>query len=264
MRKIMIALSLLLTCLPTLAVAAADEPAAEVLFLGAYHFDNPGLDYVKSEVADVLTETKQKEIADVVERLSRFRPTKIVLEWPRESNAEANRRYAEYRAGKLAPERGEEVQIGFRLAKMLGHEQVYAIDVKSDMALDRVVAAAQKSDPEFLSVMQSFLGGEIATQQRMQKESSVRDTLRRMNEPSIVAHGHRLYVRMARVGDDGVGAGELAGWYSRNIRIFGNLARITNPGDRVLVIFGAGHTAILQQLARDMPGMKVVEANDFL
>lgn len=40
-------------------------------------------------------------------------------------------------------------------------------------------------------------------------------------------------------------------WYARNLRIFTNLHRIVDPTDRVLVIFGAGHKEILDDLIKD-------------
>lgn len=243
---------------------AADD--VQVLFVGTYHFANPGLDYVKTDVADVLTDAKQKEVADVVEHLRKFNPTKIAVEWPADKSAALDQRYADYRAGKLAPSRDETVQLGFRLAQLLGHDHLYAIDSKADMDLDAVVAEAQKSDHAFLQTMQQFMDSYVEKQNAMQKEKSIRDILRWMNDPATLAYGHSLYVRMARVGGEGnyVGADVLGGWYARNARIFSNLARAAQPGDRILVLYGQGHVPILQQLARDMPGMKVVAANDFL
>ena len=40
-------------------------------------------------------------------------------------------------------------------------------------------------------------------------------------------------------------------WYGRNLMIFNNIARRTEPGDRILVIYGAGHGNHLRQLAAD-------------
>ena len=42
----------------------------------------------------------------------------------------------------------------------------------------------------------------------------------------------------------------VANWYKRNLRIFANINRITEPGrDRVLVIIGAGHLKLLKEFA---------------
>jgi hypothetical protein len=254
---------LILSALLALTAAAED---AQVLYLGTYHFANPGLDYVKNEVADVLTEQKQTEVREVVERLRRFNPTKIAVEYPAHGQAELDGQYAQYREGKLKDDRDETVQIGFRLAHLLKHERVYAVDVKGDMNLEQVVAQAQKHNPEFMKTLGTFMQNYTSTQNRMQKENTILEVLRWMNDPKFLEEGHRMYVLMSAVGEAGnyTGADELGAWYLRNARIFANLARMTKPNDRVLVIYGQGHVPILQQLTRDMPGMKVVATRDYL
>jgi hypothetical protein len=37
-------------------------------------------------------------------------------------------------------------------------------------------------------------------------------------------------------------------WYHRNIRIYANILRITDPGDRLLIFYGAGHVPVLRHL----------------
>jgi hypothetical protein len=56
----------------------------------------------------------------------------------------------------------------------------------------------------------------------------------------------------------------VAEWYERNLVIFANLAAVAQPGERVLLIIGAGHTPILRDLVRVHPDMALVEAVDFL
>ena len=49
-------------------------------------------------------------------------------------------------------------------------------------------------------------------------------------------------------------------WYARNLRIFRNIQAIaTEPDDRIMVIFGAGHLGILRQQLESYPGMELVE-----
>lgn len=61
-----------------------------------------------------------------------------------------------------------------------------------------------------------------------------------------------------------MGAALLSACYERNIRIFANPQRISRPGDRIVVIFGSGHAAILRVLVRSAPGMVLVGTNDLL
>ena len=53
-------------------------------------------------------------------------------------------------------------------------------------------------------------------------------------------------------------------WHKRNIRIFANLARIAEPGDRIIVIFGSGHSPLLRYFVESHAQMKLVEPNDYL
>jgi hypothetical protein len=71
---------------------------------------------------------------------------------------------------------------------------------------------------------------------------------------------------LARVGagDTYVGADLVAKWYARNIRIFSDLQKLAQPGDRILVIFGAGHAPILRELIKSDPNLELVEATGFL
>jgi Family of unknown function (DUF5694) len=260
MRRVTLALLLLLL---TTSLAAED---AQVLFLGTFHFSNPGLDYVKSEVPDVLSDVRQKEIAQVVEKLAKFKPTRIVLEWPAEKDAELNKRYEAYRTGKAELGRDEIDQIGFRLAKQLGHTKVYATDVKGDMDLGAVMAYAQQHDPAFMALFGKAMTEVIQPKIRMQVEKPIGETLRHMNDPKQLERDHRLYLDMARVGGNGnyVGAEQFGIWYTRNVKIYANLARLAQPGERLLVIYGGGHLPILRQLAGETSGVKVVEANGYL
>ena len=257
-------ISAILLCLLLTATATAED--ARVLVLGVFHFGNPGLDYVKSEVPDVLSTERQKEIAAITEALARFKPTKVMVEAPEARGAALNAEYRAWREGKRALARDEVEQLGFRLAAKMNHDAVYAIDVKGDMNLDGVIEEAKKSDPAFLASFDALMKEVIGPQQRMQVEKPLRDTLRFVNDPANVRRGHQAYVEMARIGssENPIGAEQSAVWYERNLKIFANLARLAKPDDRIVVIYGSGHTAILQQLVRDMPGMTLVAANDFL
>ncbi|CAN5736878.1 hypothetical protein BH23GEM8_BH23GEM8_22260 [soil metagenome] len=49
-----------------------EQSQAAVLVLGTFHFANPGLDVIQTEVADVLSASRQAEIRAVVAALARF------------------------------------------------------------------------------------------------------------------------------------------------------------------------------------------------
>ncbi len=246
--------------------ASHSAPRAQILVLGTYHFDNPGLDVVKTQVADVLTPARQAEITQVVDALARFRPTKIAVEVRADGAARLDSTYAAYRAGHHTLSRSEVQQLGFRLAERFDHRLLYSIDHGGEFPFGAVMQYAQAHDPAYVQHVQVEMAEIGAELNRNQQQKSVGEILRLENDPARIAKGHAMYVEVARVGagDSLVGADLLAKWYERNIRIFSDLQRIAQPGDRVLVIFGAGHAAILRQLIASDPQLELIEATEFL
>lgn len=51
----------------------------------------------------------------------------------------------------------------------------------------------------------------------------------------------------------------IANWYKRNLRMFTNLYRLAQPRERILLVVGAGHGAILRRLAIDAPDVCLVD-----
>jgi hypothetical protein len=49
-------------------------------------------------------------------------------------------------------------------------------------------------------------------------------------------------------GDDYSGADLAGNWYHRNIRIYANILRIAEPGDRLFVLYGASHIPLFWHL----------------
>jgi hypothetical protein len=51
----------------------------------------------------------------------------------------------------------------------------------------------------------------------------------------------------------------IANWYKRNLRMFTNVYRIAEPRERILLVVGSGHGAILRRLATDAPDVCLVD-----
>jgi hypothetical protein len=234
--------------------AACREGQSPIMILGMYHMANPGLDAVNTEADDVLLPRRQKEIQDLVERLARFRPTKIAVEAPYRSTTVPDR-YKHYVADTYELTRDETEQIGFRLAKRLGLPGVTPIDfpmfmsglVYSELDLtpkpDTVKpVAAAPSKPR-----------ELSPAEKLMRASTVTQYLAHVNADSMVKKDHAGYLDMIK-GREMPAIYEktdyLTNWYKRNLRMFTNLNREVEPGkDRVVVLVGSGHITILRQLA---------------
>lgn len=256
-------------CAAPLAAAAGEEAPerARVLLVGTYHFDGPNEDYVVAEVDDHLGERRQREIAEVAERLAAFRPTKVALEAV-EGVSRLPDRYLAYVNGSHVLGADEREQLGFRVARRFAHPRVYAIDSREDLDFDALLGAARASgNHAFLARFEGAVAGFRALNARA-RTLSVRAALALHNRPDEVARGHAFYLSMAGVSSGPgrfEGAELLASWLARNYRIAANLERVAeSPADRVLVLYGAGHLGALREALAASPRLALVPAADLL
>jgi Family of unknown function (DUF5694) len=248
------------------APAAAQAPHAQVMVLGVHHMDNPGLDYANAAVDDVLAPRRQAEIEALARALAEFRPTRIAVEAEPSRDSAMNARYRGYLAGSYTLTRDERDQIGLRLARMLGHERVYSVDYKLDMDVGGTIQfAAQNGQGELVQRMTSQIQAMMAEENAKMATSSVGAILADANSARADSM-HGWYMVMATIGRDSVyrGADEVSNWYVRNLHIFANIARVAQPGERVLVIMGAGHGTLLRQFIDESPDLDLVPAEPFL
>ncbi|MEN0651951.1 MULTISPECIES: DUF5694 domain-containing protein [Hyphobacterium] len=265
MKFTLAALSLLLS--PSAAIAQHDEPPAQVMVLGTFHFTGGGQDYLNPEVDDYLAPARQAEIEAVVERLAEFNPTRIVVELDPEAEDRFNALYDAYRRGEHTLTVNERQQIGMRLAARLGHERLYAADYSSGMDFDAMMAAGQANGQDRLMARMDELRAAIeAEDARLNRpEISVTERLIAANAPDFLEL-HNIYLTLAQLGsvEDPAGAREMTNWWGRNLQIFAQISWIAEPGERVLVIYGSGHKFLFDQFIQDAVEMEWVDALDYL
>src|SRR5712692_8263820 len=258
-----------ITALAQQAAAQKPEPPAaraEVLVLGVYHMSNPGHDIFNMKADDVLTPKRQAEIAQLIEVLKRFRPTKVAVE-AEVGDDRIPKRYAEYLAGKHELTRNEVEQIGFSLARELGHKTVYPVDVDGEFPFQRIVNYAKASGrSKELDAMMGEIGGMVKAQNAYLASHTVLETLLYMNADTKIAEDMGFYYRQAHFSEPGdwAGADLNADWFRRNMRIYSNVVRLADsPNERVLVIFGAGHLGWLQHDFASDPNLRLRKLAEF-
>ena len=243
-----------------------DARRAEVLVLGVYHMANPGRDVFNMQADDVLAPKRQQEIAELTAVLKKFQPTKIAVEAAYGEDV-VPKRYADYLAGSRSLSRNEVEQIGFRLAKDLGHSAIYPVDADGDFPFQRVINYAKATGQSArLERTLGEIGEMVKAQGEYLKAHTVLETLLYMNSDAKVAQDVGFYYQEARYGEPGDYAGPdlLAEWYRRNVRIYNNVARlVTAPEDRMLVIFGAGHLGWLRHDFAADPTLRLRKLEDF-
>ncbi|MGH4121822.1 MAG: DUF5694 domain-containing protein [Clostridium sp.] len=163
-------------------------------------------------------------------------------------------------------DRNEIVQLGFRMGQMFNHTKIYPIDCSVDLP-DKVFEYAEKNCPKLYEEFMKEIKEVGISENELMKSNTVREILRYLNNPQHISNEHsNLYLHLAQVGsgDTYYGVDMITEWYRRNLYILGNLQSIAEPGDRILVIYGAGHCKILQDLVRDYNKFELVEVLDYL
>ena len=247
MRKILLVVGALAI---SMASWAQSDAHPEILVFGTYHMSNPGRDVYNMQADDVQSPKRQQEIAQLIEVLKKFHPTKIALEAD-VGSARVEREYSDYVAGKYTLTPNETNQIAYRLARELGHHAVYPVDEEGDFPWQRLVNYAKGiGQKDKFDAMAASMGALVKEQGEFLRSHTVLETLEYMNSDSRVARDVAFYYAFVPYGEPGDYAGPdlLAAWYQRNIRIYHNIVKLVEPpNDRILVIYGAGHLGWLQQ-----------------
>ncbi|MCG2417958.1 DUF5694 domain-containing protein [Aequorivita sp. F47161] len=273
------------------------KASKEAILLGVYHFDNPGMDTYNLEIDDYFTKKRQAEIQEVVALLAAYKPHKIFVEFLPGQQPKLDSLFALYASGRLtlkAIEGGqnEVYQLGFRLAKQLGINEIIAVDHPG-------VFLAPYADfiSDTLSI-ESYQEYNKAYNQQMEKrqkdftENTVKENLIHLNDWQQILNNHNYYNNIAITVKDtanvmfgyqememeidgllyqmrsfdfnNIGVALATEWYRRNLFIYRNILEQTEDNDRILIIFGSGHLRHLHQFFDDNPEFKTVATNNFL
>ncbi len=247
-----------------LSLVLALEPPVKVMIVGVFHMSNPGHDIHNLKADDVLAPGRQAEIEAVTSALAKFRPTKVAAEWSAE---DTTGRYAKYLAGTLPPSSNEVVQLGSRLAKMAGLKTVSGIDADGDFPyLELKAYAKAHGQSGLLDAQDAVIEGFTQTLQRALSERGVSAALRTINDPERLKGDNAFYRGALRIGSGAAqpGVDLLTAWYKRNFLICANLIQLSQPGDRIVVFYGYGHTFLLRQCVAESPRFELVEPNELL
>lgn len=241
----------------------------KVMLLGTYHFDNPNADYVKTNYDNILSEKRQHEVEILLDQLAQFAPTHIAIEAEPKIMDKLNARYQQYREGTFELTGNEIYQIGYRLAHKLNHAQLYGIDYRQEMELDRVFEyAPNNGQADLIAKIQTRIGEFMAKEQEiMQSGLTVSQILRFHNDPTFTDASYDLYMYEALIGKTGdyIGAEDVGRWYTRNLKTFAEISWLaTSPDARILVIIGSGHTVLLRHYMNFCSHLELVSALDYL
>ncbi|MEL7025528.1 MAG: DUF5694 domain-containing protein [Pseudomonadota bacterium] len=248
-----------------------DETAVHVMILGTYHFQASDSDLISVQPADVRSELRQKQLDETVDALIQFSPTVIATERVSEPPDYVDQGFQTFDETHYATSQNERVQLAYRLAAAANVSRVYGIDeqpVEDEpdyFPFDAVMAHAMATDQA--PALQRMLGdiqSRITTTMKAMDAMHVAEALYETNTGFISSP--ELYYELLKfdAGEAQPGAELNAYWFMRNAKIFSKLMDVTEPGDRVIVLFGAGHKFWLEHLVEQMPNVALVKPDAFL
>ncbi len=250
----------------------------KAMVLGVFHFRNPGLDSYKPTFPfDILSAKRQSELNILLEKIATYKPTKIIVEWNRiKYDSIANVRYQKFVKDSfdIRNKADEVYQIGFQLAKKLGHTKIYCSDATApwfgvDLDWDNYdVNAYLKEKGQYKKMSRYKYNPFYRISDSLKTKQTLVTHLTMINNPSNRLKDHQAYLTniLEGAGDNYLGADSVGKWYRRNLRIFSNVYDVVNFDieERVLLIYGAGHVWQLRQLFKDSPDFDYVEPNTYL
>lgn len=227
---------------------AIDPQAVQVMVVGTYHMAGSSGDLINVETDSVLTERRQRELDNIALALKSFNPTVVVTERVTDAPDYVDVKYAKYTDAMLLESENERVQVAYRLANRSGVKRVYGLDERQSegepdyFPFGRLMAHAAATGQK------DELDTQIASAQKMveeftteSKDVHIAEKLLRMNLGAV--SGADFYYALAKFdqGEEQPAAELQAYWFMRNAKIWSKLLDVTEPGDRVVVVYGAGH-----------------------
>lgn len=268
---------LIIIWLVFLQVSISNSQEIKVLTLGTFHFAFPNLDVEKIDAEnqiDVLDPEYQVEIEKIVGMIANFNPNILAIEVDPKHQSRTDSLFTAYLAGTYQLSRQEHEQIGFRLAKQLNLKKLYCTNDWGELykSVDEIFngkdsIARQNFMEYFYNNPDSLL---MYRRTSVYKTKGILAELKELNCEEHLKKDLGNYLvsifKYQTVDNAFYGVDFTTGWwFNRNLRIFRNIQKIpSNPGDRILVIYGSGHMNILNLLFDASPEYELVNTSDFL
>lgn len=257
-------ITLLLVFTIALTVSAQTKKK-QILLFGSFHFENPGLDVAKVNTFNVMTDKSQKELEIITDKIKKFGPDKIFVEWNYQKQDKLDKFYAKNTDSLLKKDADEIVQVALRAAKKLGHKKLYGIDYNdTDFPYDSLVKE-MKAANQF-----DLIKKNEETMKHYETDFNTKITKYTLTQLLLDTNKQDIswYLQTAIKGgkiDNFVGAFLVSEWYRRNLYMYALIQKLTDSKDnKIMVLLGAGHTSMIKEFVEHNPEYEIVELSTVL
>ncbi|UTN06428.1 DUF5694 domain-containing protein [Flavobacterium bizetiae] len=258
-------IALLLVFTIALTTASAQTKKKQILLLGTFHFENPGLDVAQINTFNVMSDKSQKELEIITDKIKKFGPNKIFVEWNYQKQDKLDKFYNRNTDSLLHKKADEIVQLALRSAKKLGHKKLYGIDYNNtDFPYDSLVKGMTAANQFDLIKKNEELMKKYETDQNKKiAKYSLTELLLDVNTKAANEDNINWYLETAIKGgktDNFVGAYLISEWYRRNLYMYALIQKLTeSKDDKIMVLLGAGHTAMIREFVEHNSEYEIVE-----
>ncbi len=180
------------------------EDATEIVLLGTSHFAGSASDERTSEVSDVLSESRQRELDAVARRIADWAPDRFLVECRPSGQSVLDSLYRAYRTGAYDPteagDRREIRQLGFRAADASGLDGLGCVSADGLWLGSRARQVAEEHDPEVLERYRRHVERSF-DRDSLLAALTLREYLRELNTEEQLWKNHAIYVyHYARMG----------------------------------------------------------------
>ena len=249
----------------------------EVMTLATFHFAFHNRDIHKTpkeNQIDVLSPKYQDEIINIVEKLSKFKPTIIAIESDQKNQSKIDSLYNLYCADKYKLGVNEIEQIGFRLARRMGLKKLHCTNASGSVTenVDKIYNG--NDSPERKKFFDYFYNhpdtSKVYIKKDMFKTKGILEELKEVNSDEHLKKNLGNYLigmlKYQTDDDEYFGVDFTTGWwFNRNLRIFKNIQKIeTDASDKIFVMFGTDHMNLLNIFFDASPEYKLVKPKNYL
>ncbi len=262
---IMKKIALLLVFAIAFNTVSAQSKKKQILLLGTFHFENPGLDVAKTNTFNVMSDKSQKELENITNKIKKFGPDKIFVEWNYEKQDKLDKFYARNSDSLFRVKADEIVQVALRSAKKLGHKKLYGIDYQhADFPYDSLVNGMKAANQfDLIKINEETMKKYENDQNQKIAKYSLTELLLDINTQKSNEENLGWYLQTATKGgktNDFVGAYLVSEWYRRNLYMYALIQKLTESKDnKIMVLLGAGHTAMIREFVEHNPDFEIVE-----
>jgi hypothetical protein len=238
------------------------QEKTNVILIGTFHFNNPGLDAIKMAERNILTAENQKELELITNKIAKqYQPDKIFVEEKYSENTRLNELYRLYLQNKpyvnadtLKDDywkryyaENEIFQLAFRLGKKAGNKAIYGIDKRIDFRFDFFLKKTE-ADPILKAEFQHFVSTSSKSMNNSLAQNRLSDVFLALNKEAELKSNKGFYLSVMNkvsIEDDYMGANLVTDWYKRNLMMFANFQHQLEPKDKnVVILVGVGHAAM--------------------